>query len=549
MFLLWDRSLGRGLTIVFCSGLIWGGLFAASWTGFHYLKEAPRNIPLDGPLMERLFDLFFMILTIFLLFSTGIILYSSLFDSQESAFLLSGPVRADRIFAYKFQGALAFSSWAFVLLGSPILLAYGLEVNQGAPWYFFPLLLFFFVGYVLIPGALGAAITLALVNFAPRRRRQLVIFVSVGLLLLGLVRGIFWLREMGQNPFGTQAWFDTLLGELDHFQSRWLPHHWLARGLVSSAQGDLVAAAFNLSLIWSNGLLLFVLVAWGARAGFRRGYNLVTTGGDLRRRYGGHFLDRLLDRLVFFLHPQTRLLIVKDFRAFRRDPAQLWQILILLGLALFYFSYMRRFYQRDLGRNFQNGISILTLAAASFWLCAYTGRFIFPLLSLEGRKFWILGLLPLDRQRLLWGKFAFSAGGCLALSATLVLVSDLMLGMPWLVFIAHGLCVIVLSLGLSGLSVGLGACLPNFRETDPSKIAVGFGGTLNLVTGLLFLLTTIGLIAGPTHLWLAWQINKPQSPAAPWWVWLGMALGLAIGLCGIVFPLRAGARNLRKLEF
>ena len=38
--------------------------------------------------------------------------------------------------------------------------------------------------------------------------------------------------------------------------------------------------------------------------------------------------------------------------------------------------------------------------------------------------------------------------------------------------------------GLSGLSVGLGAIVPNFRETDPSKIAVGFGGTLNLVAGL-----------------------------------------------------------------
>ena len=33
----------------------------------------------------------------------------------------------------------------------------------------------------------------------------------------------------------------------------------------------------------------------------------------------------------------------------------------------------------------------------------------------------------------------------------------------------HLLTVAVLAAGLSGLSVGLGACMPNFRETDPSQ--------------------------------------------------------------------------------
>ena len=44
-------------------------------------------------------------------------------------------------------------------------------------------------------------------------------------------------------------------------------------------------------------------------------------------------------------------------------------------------------------------------------MCAYLGRFIYPLISLEGRKFWILGLLPLKREQILWGKFAFAVTG------------------------------------------------------------------------------------------------------------------------------------------
>src|SRR5262249_32807609 len=51
--LLWDRSLVRMLTIVFCSALIWAGLFIVSWYAFHELKTR-WNIPLDGSLLEGL---------------------------------------------------------------------------------------------------------------------------------------------------------------------------------------------------------------------------------------------------------------------------------------------------------------------------------------------------------------------------------------------------------------------------------------------------------------------------------------------------------------
>ena len=83
---------------------------------------------------------------------------------------------------------------------------------------------------------------------------------------------------------------------------------------------------------------------------------------------------------------------------------------------MLYFVNIRRFFQADIGRAYQNGISLLNLTATAFLMCAYTGRFIYPLLSLEGRKFWILGLLPLERDRLLWGKFAFASTGWLLIA-------------------------------------------------------------------------------------------------------------------------------------
>jgi ABC-2 type transport system permease protein len=109
--------------------------------------------------------------------------------------------------------------------------------------------------------------------------------------------------------------------------------------------------------------------------------------------------------------------------------------------------------------------------------------------------------------------------------------------------------VIVVAAGLSGLSVGMGAFLPNFRETDPSKIAVGFGGTLNLVLGLGFLVVVLALMAMPWHLSMYKAGAAEARLPYPSLVWAGAALGGCFGALAVTVPLRLGIRTLRAMEF
>jgi ABC-2 type transport system permease protein len=549
MTILLGQSWLRVATIAYCCVFVWGFLFGLSWYGFHELRTR-WSFDLEGTLIELLFDIFFFTLTILLIFSSGIILFSSLFSGPESEFLLATPIPDDHVFAYKFQGAVAFSSWAFVLLGSPVLLAFGLEVPHGAPWYYYAVLPLFFLGFLLIPGSIGGICCLFIVNLLPRHRKQLLIGISVLAAAGVILWGYFLLRQARELGVGSRTWFESLLHEMTFFSSRLVPFHWVSRGLRSAALGRVEAMLYCLGLVWSNGLFLYLVTVWLARRLYRRGYNRLASGGALRKRYGGHWLDRMLTRMLFMIDPQTQLLIVKDFRTFRRDPAQWAQMLIFLGLGCVYFFNMRRYYEQDIGRNFKNGVSLLTLTATSFLMCAYTGRFIFPMLSLEGRKFWILGLLPLDRSRLLFGKFIFSALGCLVAGEFLVVFSNLMLGMPWLLIAAHMLTIGLLAFGFSGLSVGLGACMPNFREHDPSRIAVGFGGTVNLIVGLMLLGVVIASIALPLQL-IHGRDPTGELPVTvvPWFAWLGMFAGTCIGIAAIVMPMRAGIANLRRMEF
>ena len=132
-------------------------------------------------------------------------------------------------------------------------------------------------------------------------------------------------------------------------------------------------------------------------------------------------------RLTSMLPAQMRLLIIKDLRLFRRDPVQWGQFLIFFGLLALYFFNIRRFSYEVYYKGWVNMVSFLNVSVVALLLSTFTTRFIFPMISLEGRRFWILGLLPLRRETMLWSKFVFAVGGSIIPCSMLILLSDAML--------------------------------------------------------------------------------------------------------------------------
>jgi len=111
----------------------------------------------------------------------------------------------------------------------------------------------------------------------------------------------------------------------------------------------------------------------------------------------------------------------------------------------------------------------------------------------------------------------------------------------------------MLCVGLAGMAVGLGAMMPNFHEQSPSKIAAGFGGTLNLVLGALYILLIVGMTALPCHFFLlSSHMDNPPSILRPsfliLWLTLGISGSLLLTCLATVLPLRSGLRAFRQLE-
>src|SRR5262249_8806601 len=163
-----------------------------------------------------------------------------------------------------------------------------------------------------------------------------------------------------------------------------------------------------------------------------------------RRRLPRYGLDTLFHRAFFFLPRTIRLLILKDLRTFRRDPAQWSQFLIFFGLLAFYFVNIRRLSYDVQNPYWRNLVRFLNLGVTALILSTFPSRFIFPMLSLEGRNFWVLGLLPLRREAILWGKFAFASGISLVATEFLVVLSDLMLRMsPGMIALHTGMVAVL----------------------------------------------------------------------------------------------------------
>src|SRR5262249_58939163 len=124
---------------------------------------------------------------------------------------------------------------------------------------------------------------LGLVNFFPHRRKQALAAVILAILTLIM----YWVyRTMTAAKEGLND-RDKLQGLFDMFtltRGDLSPSDWMSRGLLDVARGDLASALLPLTLIWSNGLLLYVVAAYVAKRLYRRGGHPVGPRAATRHR-------------------------------------------------------------------------------------------------------------------------------------------------------------------------------------------------------------------------------------------------------------------------
>ena len=539
------RGALRPLILSLLTGAFWVICFVLFVRVLNYFQ----TIGDFGPLLtQRLLLLLLASFFLILLISNTVAALTTFYLADEVTLFLAAPLSFRRLHHARFVETLIQSSWMVLLFGLPAFLAYGLVYEAGALFYLGTVAMM--VPFLVIPAALGVLATTGLVLIFPARRARDALLVGIGLLIGAAFLGARLLRpERLADQSGLVGFTAFLVGLED--PSPYLPTTWAANVLIPLLRVEAGEPLFFLGMLCSTAAMLFVVSAAVVERTFVTAWSAAQQG----RTYGGQ-RERALSRWLRVLArplPRTPgLLFVKDLTIFLRDASQWSQLILLFALVVIYvynFSALPLGDSSPLAAVLRDIAALCNLGLAAFVTTAVAVRFVYPMVSLEGRSWWILRSAPVPLAKIWWSKFWIGYVPLTAFGLVLVGVTNHLLGVQTeltLLFVATllPLIAVIVSLGLA-----FGALYPRLDTQNAAHIATGFGAIVYMVTSLGFIALIVALEAWPVSR-LFWR----SSAVLPFELWHALLAGLLFAATALVLATtfvtarRVGLRALRQLQ-
>src|SRR5690606_36396049 len=398
-----------------------GVLFAAS---FWVTWQVTQYADLGDYLLRLGLSWLFLTFLSFLAFSGVVTSLSTFFLSEDLRLLMAAPVASRRLFHARMLRTVGQASWMVVIFLVPVLAGVGVARCVGPAYYAIALVTV--PPFAVIPVALGAMLTLALVNVFPARRARDVLmlmgllFAGALVVLLRFVRPERLLRV--ESLPDVSAFFAMLQSPITPM----LPSFWAGETLFAGLMGGL--DWLHLAALWTTALGLVVVARMEFGRWFFSGYS---EAQEARR---ARFTKLTAVEAVVRALPMSavrRHLLLKDVKVFLRDVSQWSQLLLLLALVV---VYLYNFRVLDLDRIpcmtgvVKNVYGFLNLAMAGFVMATVAVRFVFPGVSSEGAAFWIIRTSPVKLRDFLWSKFWAGLLPLMLLALTLTIVGNRFLG-------------------------------------------------------------------------------------------------------------------------
>lgn len=482
-----------------------------------------------------------LILLVLTSFSTVL---SSLYLSGDIDMLLTAPVPMRAVFVVKFFGGLILPYILLFVLLFPALIGFGQGLHYG-PAYYLTLTLVLLV-LPLLPLSIGALLVMAVVRVIPARRAREIVSVIGGLVGISWYLFSQFARQIGARFSGAES-----LGLLDRLNNPLLPSAWAGRALIAAGEGAwgtwlLFGGMFALLAI---GLFVLALIL-GERVYYLGWSNMAVQGGHVRRRTERRTpatgqRRSVLAALGAFLPAESAAIVYKDLRVFPRDLRNVQQLIFPLLIAgIWVFNLIsggsRSF--ADSGTTAAT-INLLFPAGISAFVCLSLSTAIGgPTISREGKGFWQLKTAPISAWRILLGKLVLAyAPYPIVGSGFMLLISLLQHSKPLDALTAWAL-VLVSGLGVSAITLGLGAAFPRLNWEKPSDQNTLQAGCLAPVFYLTYLALVVGFAVGLPLLGTLFPGWGAALTVLGWLLVLGLTALVTWGF------LAFGAARLDRLE-
>jgi len=535
--ILRKKPLEIGVSLLIILGIILGGytLFLRG-ANFLLLQGEIGRLVLD-----RIFYLGWTIIFYLLILSNIITAFSTIYRSPEVSFLLTSPMSYKTLFRLKYLENALYSSWAILVLGLPLTLVYGRIKEIGAVE-MLVVLLAGLLPYLFVATAVGLIIILIVAQIS-RWFQMRSIFLFLGVMFLGLFRLYFMTSQRGINLVGDLGNFralDRYLFNLSQPPFPFIPSYWFSELFVNFTQGNILDVALFGGLLLFSALLGFELATLLAGRLYFSSFQIVE-GTSIRRRPKPTDSTAFLKQLRQ-LTPQWRGLVFKDSLEFIRTPQQ-WVQFILFGflIAVYLINLSRadiRF--STLKPMWQTMIYFFNFGFSGFFMVMLTSRFVYPIISLEGRAIWILRSAPLPLTHVFREKFWLAFFVFFPMAEAIALMSNLYLSQSYFISLLTTVFLLLTSLALISLALGLGAVFAQYHEPNPMKISSSAGGIITIILSLFY----VGLMVNALIAIIYLTRQDPQYCL----ITLIVEGVVILNLVTILLPLRLGRKALLKLE-
>ncbi len=506
-----------------------------------YLDRLPVQI--GEEIIAQMINVIFLTLFVMVWFSSLIVSLSVFYMSKDLELIHSLPVKLEPFIFSRFQQGVIHSSWMVLLFTVPIFSAYGYYFQ--VPWTYYFYLLFNILPFIILACLLGTIVIMGLMRYFPAKKaHQTLSFLG----LIFLVGAVVYLRFLSPEKFFGQEISDEriilFMESLKVPDYKFLPNSWMSYGLTSWVGGD-----FKIALTQSLYLYTTSLAGLGAlwttgRKIYFKGWTLVQESNQapsLKKEWEkskNAFWKKLPIGSI------QRVLLEKDMKIFRRDPEQWSQIFILCALVFVYIFNIMNLPLSNVV--LKNVISVLNIGLIGFVLSALVSRFVFSATSLEGKSMWAIYSAPVEMKKFLWSKFWMFFPPLLIIAEFLLLVSNYILQVDSYVMTVSFAGVFLLTLGLVGMGIGLGAVYPSFNHDNISEIPAGTGGILFMTMSLGFVGLVLMLVGRPMYVhfnekFLYKSLGGIDVPIC-------YALIFILSLTVAYLPIDRGIRSLNKMD-
>lgn len=468
-------NVTQGITVFILLSMLFVLIFYA---GIFIVNKINEYSDITYLAPESIFSIVLFFLFFMCLFSALVLNVSILFFSNDHSLLKASPIYSYRLFFGKTTLAYLLSMWMPIFFITPLILSflYGYQVSL----FFYLPIIFIIAVLFLLANALAQIIALFFLQF-----RFLVNKITLSLLVIfSLVLLVYNLNALLESVAGKPSplsAFAKIYKTLEFGRNYYLPSKWVSDiiGKIINSNNLYFGIEFYLlllSTIFSTITAYFIWELSQNKLSYYGNFNKIKTNVYLKY-------------LKVFGYNKKSSLCAKDLVLLTRDLSQIFQIFILLFIAIIYISHIEllsglNFFPKEKLGFWRNILGLANVLIATFLITAISTRLIFPSVSLEGRAFWILKTAPMDIKEYLFSKLMVWYFPITIILSLFFGLGSYLLGYNFFAVSVYTLIAFFLAFSIVSLAIGIGAVYAKFNWEHSAEMAMSFGSFIFMLSAV-----------------------------------------------------------------